>query len=284
MPPPSLSQQFLPPPTSTLLPPIQSPYPPVNPNSPSYLPPLRSTPMSASPRYPSSDVGSAVNSHSETTRIPSSEELYGPLEIEQVTRDLKSLASLANSPLVDIHLRVFQDQTRHTDVKSIKHGIVQLIASRRRLLDECNVLDRKMCIEYLEATKQVNKKHMDYMYQYFHIGLDSGKSPLCSSPMSNLDGGLFASATASTGGGVGGGHGDGTPRIERIAKTVTDMLVHIPALNGAKDLIDELADILARQSSNLGQESSDGAEKFFDLLKFSPNFKRYAIPKRIVRI
>ncbi|KAJ3293148.1 hypothetical protein HDU79_000665 [Rhizoclosmatium sp. JEL0117] len=262
MAPPSLSQQFLPPPTSTLLPllpPIQSPYPPVNPNSPSYLPPLRSTPMSASPRYPSSDIGSAVNSHSETTRIPSSEELYGPIEIEQVTRDLKSLVSLANSPLVDIHLRVFQDQTRHTDVKSIKHGLVQLIASRRRLLDACNVLDRKMCIEYLEATKQVNKKHMDYMYQYFHIGLDSGKSPLGSSPTSNLDGGLFGSA--SSGGGGVGGHGDGTQRIERIAKTVTDMLAHIPALNGAKDLIDELADILA--SSNLGQESSDGAEKFF---------------------
>ncbi|KAJ3018618.1 UNVERIFIED_CONTAM: hypothetical protein HDU68_011067 [Siphonaria sp. JEL0065] len=166
-----------------------------------------------------------------TTPVISSSELFGPPIMDTLISQLRKLKSLADSPVVDEYAAVFVAQTKCADTKSIKLNIMKLIGVRRKLLDTCHaILDRRTAIEIFESFKEVNKKHLDYMYQQFQL-LRDGESR--GSPHSQTSSSPHISSDIHS------------QRSDRIVKTVTDQLTNIAALREAPDLIHECADILA---------------------------------------
>ncbi|KAJ3124701.1 hypothetical protein HK100_011147 [Physocladia obscura] len=97
-------------------------------------------------------------------RIQSSTSIYGAPHIAEALSAMLKLPSLADSDLPRSHYEIFK-KTTEADIKTIQHCYLQLIKTRRSLLDACSVLDRLAAIEIIEINKARNKNHMDHMYQ-----------------------------------------------------------------------------------------------------------------------
>ncbi|KAJ3069474.1 hypothetical protein HDU98_007466 [Podochytrium sp. JEL0797] len=141
------------------------------------------------------------------------------------------LESIKNSPTIEEYIHGYiQGITKSTTVKSVRHNVIQAIQVRRKLLDECSILERHTCIHVMEAGKTRNQRHQDYFYR------------------------CFRGASGSGGGGSVTGSVEGSgPKVGSIARTMSALLGKIPALKGVKELSDELAELSA--STNLQDTS-----------------------------
>ncbi|KAJ3060681.1 hypothetical protein HDU98_003394 [Podochytrium sp. JEL0797] len=157
-------------------------------------------------------------------QIPSSWDLYGPPDVEKMVVELKKLPSLANAPsVIDNFVTAFVDTTKCTDPKSIQSSHLRRLQTRRALLDQCTLLDKHACIEVLEAGKQRNEKHQQYMYQSLSVAFQDEFGIRQGSPAGSHD----------------------HARVGSIATMVLCLLNNIPALKDAKALTEELAEIWA---------------------------------------
>ncbi|KAJ3062971.1 hypothetical protein HDU98_001207 [Podochytrium sp. JEL0797] len=187
---------------------------------------LNSNPQVLSPTSTMMGIVTSASRLDSTVLIhnPSSWDLYGPPDVEKLVVELKKLPSLANAPsVIDDFVTAFVDTTKCTDAKSIQSSHLRRLQTRRSLLDQCTLLDKHACIEILEAGKQRNEKHQQYMYQSLSVAFQD-------------EFGIRQGSTA-------GSHDHA--RVGSIATMVLCLLNNIPALKDAKVLTEELAEIWA---------------------------------------
>ncbi|KAJ3068060.1 hypothetical protein HDU98_008784 [Podochytrium sp. JEL0797] len=178
--------------------------------SPNGLMPSPSSPTSSP--MPGLTTSSGALSLGSISAMASSKELFGPLKTEKLITDLQSVDEFAVSEF----LRTYEDMTNQTTTATIKQSLLNFITARRAMLNACTLLDRQRVIGVLEEAKQFNMPHHDFAVNCFVSTSEANQR-------------IVPSAY----------------RVESIALSVSELLNKIEALSGAKELIEEMADICA---------------------------------------
>ncbi|KAJ3284042.1 hypothetical protein HDU79_008538 [Rhizoclosmatium sp. JEL0117] len=91
--------------------------------------------------------------------------LYGQPETESCRVGLNAIPSIKNNPLIDTMLEMFLEQAADVDKNRIRTSQLKISATSQKLVNACNIVDRKRCLEVMAIFMEVNKRHMDHMYK-----------------------------------------------------------------------------------------------------------------------
>ncbi|KAJ3136383.1 hypothetical protein HK100_001712 [Physocladia obscura] len=79
----------------------------------------------------------------DSTAVPlSSEQLHGPIDIENFRKTLRTLDSLKESITVDNYCDMLVSLSRETDIKRMRQLFLRIMREKNRIMDLCTVIDR----------------------------------------------------------------------------------------------------------------------------------------------
>ncbi|KAI9349765.1 hypothetical protein BDR26DRAFT_637871 [Obelidium mucronatum] len=139
-----------------------------------------SNPMDSESRISSAD---SVSSTSQDDPIPSSESLFGPLQLSPYLTQFQNLVSIGPKrgyELVDILIGLSRATTR----REIRIKMMQLVAVKDQMLDACRLLDRARFVDIFEGVKEANGAHSRYFAENMGKPEGSGLAGLSPSPPS----------------------------------------------------------------------------------------------------
>ncbi|KAJ3023963.1 UNVERIFIED_CONTAM: hypothetical protein HDU68_008362 [Siphonaria sp. JEL0065] len=169
-------------------------------------------------------------SDTSTIRFATSQELYGPMEIESTIIALKQIPSLVNSPAVDEMCALLVQHSCIGDSKTARRHLIKMARTTVKVFDSCTIVDRMKAVEIFSLFQQRNANHVKYFDQFL----------VSTRPR------VRAQKT--------------TPDPPRL-KNLKDSMISIPSLSDARDLVGEFCDVLWKDQG-IPTEDEDG-ENFF---------------------
>ncbi|KAJ3026367.1 UNVERIFIED_CONTAM: hypothetical protein HDU68_005773 [Siphonaria sp. JEL0065] len=93
-----------------------------------------------------------------------SERLGHPPQVEWVKQALLALPSLANCEWVNVMFDTFV--ARCDEKETVRNACFKILAAKYKIFDTCSPQDLPKAIELIEAARESNRVHLDYMYEY----------------------------------------------------------------------------------------------------------------------